>query len=130
MNKNMVRVSNSNITELNDNEIFVFGSNKNGLHMDGAAAVAHEKFGAEWGIGEGLTGKTYAIPTMEGIENIKPAVQRFIEFAKTHQELVFLVTLIGCGIAGYTEGEIAPLFKDCLNLENVYLPAGFINKIL
>ena len=107
------------------NEVFVFGSNINGMHGGGAARVAMDKFGAVWGQGEGLQGQSYAIPTMEGLANIPPAVERFIAFAKDHPELKFFVTPIGCGIAGYTEDEIAPLFKEATKLDNVFLPAGF-----
>ena len=113
------------ITTLGDNEVFVFGSNARGMHGGGAARVALEKFGAIWGQGEGLQGQSYAIPTMEGFENIPSVVDRFIDFAAEHPELKFYVTPIGCGIAGYVESEIAPLFAKAVALENVYLPAGF-----
>lgn len=105
--------------------MFVFGSNANGFHAGGASAVAMRKFGAVWGQGEGLQGKSYAIPTMEGMENLKAAVDRFTTFAQQHQDLRFLVTRIGCGIAGHTVDEIAPLFKGCIDLENVALPREF-----
>ena len=89
------------ISELKENEIFVFGSNLAGFHGGGAAHVAYKKFGAVWGQGVGLQGQSYAIPTMQGgVETIKPYVDEFIEFAKAHPEYKFLVTLIGCGIAG------------------------------
>ena len=102
----------SQVNVLADGEIFVFGSNFQGRHMGGAARVAMDKFDAVWGIGEGLQGKTYAIPTMEGLDNLKPAVQRFTSFARQHQELKFFVTAIGCGIAGYQADEIAPMFLN------------------
>ena len=89
------------IEKLKDNEIFVFGSNLQGLHGAGAARTAREYFGAIMGCGVGLQGQSYAIPTMHGgIKKIKPYVDDFIEFAKEHTELHFLVTRIGCGIAG------------------------------
>lgn len=94
--------------------------------MGGAARVAMERFGAVWGVGEGLQGRSYAIPTMEGFEAIRPAVDRFIDFARQHPEMTFLVTPIGCGIAGYSPEEIAPLFKDAVELENVWLPEGWL----
>ena len=120
------RVAPDVISSLNDDEIFVFGSNLSGMHGGGAARVAHQKFGAEWGIGVGLTGRSYAIPTMQGgVETIKPHVDDFVVFAKKHQEYKFLVTRIGCGIAGFTEEEIAPLFAQATSLENVYLPNSF-----
>ena len=126
MNKNFSqRITPEHVTHLEDNEIFVFGSNAHGFHGGGAAAFAMKKFGAVWGEGEGLQGKSYAIPTMEGLDNLKAAVDRFIEFVDQHQELRFLVTRVGCGIAGYSDNEIAPLFKGCIYLENVSLPSEF-----
>lgn len=119
------RVTPPIVRHLEENEIFVFGSNANGYHGGGAAAVAMHSFGAVWGQGEGLQGKSYAIPTMEGLEKLKEAVDRFTDFADQHQELRFLVTMIGCGSAGYSPREIAPLFKGCICLENVALPSGF-----
>ena len=119
------RVSPAFINALGPNEIFVFGSNIRGMHMGGAARVAYNKFGAEWGNGEGLQGQSYALPTMEGLENIKIAVEHFCDCAKEHPELHFLVTPVGCGIAGYTATEIAPLFREAAKLENVYLPISF-----
>ena len=120
-----LRITPKWITSLQKDEIFVFGSNINGMHGGGAARVAMDKFGAVWGQGEGLQGQSYAIPTMEGLANIPPVVDRFIAFAKDHPELKFFVTPIGCGIAGYTEDEIAPLFKEATKLDNVFLPTGF-----
>lgn len=114
------------ITELKENEIFVFGSNLQGMHGGGAARLAHEKFGAIWGQGVGLQGQSYGIPTMHGgVDAIKPYVDEFIEFAKSHPELTFLVTRIGCGIAGFRDEEIAPLFKECIEIDNVILPRSF-----
>lgn len=107
------------------NEVFVFGSNARGRHYGGAAAFAVKRFGAIMGQGEGLQGHSYAIPTMEGIDNMRAAVARFIAFAKEHRELLFLVTPIGCGIAGYTPKEIAPLFLEAVALPNIYLPKSF-----
>lgn len=120
----------SQVNVLADGEIFVFGSNFQGAHMGGAARVAKEKYGAVWGIGEGLQGKSYAIPTMEGLDNLAPAVQRFTSFARQHKELKFFVTAIGCGIAGYQPEEIAPMFLDAAYLPNVYLPLSFWKIIM
>jgi ADP-ribosylglycohydrolase len=114
------------IRTLEKNEIFVFGSNLAGAHGGGAARIAMNEFGAVWGQGVGLQGQSYAIPTMQGgVETIKPYVDEFIEFAKAHPEYKFLVTRIGCGIAGFTDEEIAPLFLKAHNLENVWLPESF-----
>lgn len=116
----------NNINHLEENEVFVFGSNLSGIHGGGAARVAFEKFGAQWGVGEGPTGKCYAIPTMQGgVDTIKPYVDKFIEYAKQHTEQTFLVTRIGCGIAGFTDEQIAPLFAAARNLPNVALPEGW-----
>ena len=115
------------ITELGPNEIFVFGSNLAGAHAGGAALLAHEKFGAIWGQGIGLKGNSYAIPTMQGgVETIRPYVDEFIEFAKSHPDLTFYVTKIGCGIAGFSEKEIAPLFQKAIGISNIRLPKDFI----
>ena len=120
------RITSERITSLADNEIFVFGSNLAGAHGGGAARIAMDKFGAVWGQGVGLQGQSYAIPTMQGgVETIKPYVDDFIEFAKAHKEYKFLVTRIGCGIAGFRDEEIAPLFKEAQKLENVWLPKSF-----
>ena len=124
------RISPRWIDSLEENEIFVFGSNLQGMHGGGAARVAHEKFGAVWGEGIGLQGQSYAIPTMHGgIDAIAPYVNDFIAFAKEHPELKFLVTEIGCGIAGFRISEMAPLFKEALKMENIYLPERFIEVL-
>ena len=118
------------ITTLSDNQIFVFGSNLHGMHGGGAARIAHQKFGAEWGTGIGRTGQCYAIPTMHGgTDVIKPYVDQFIQFAREHSHLTFLVTPIGCGIAGFTPSQIAPLFADAIDVENIILPREFVINI-
>lgn len=118
------------ITELLPNEIFVFGSNLDGFHGGGAARVALNKFGAVWGQGVGLQGQSYAVPTMQGgVETIKPYVDEFIAFARNHPELKFYVTRIGCGIAGFTDGEIAPLFRNAVAIGNIILPRLFVECI-
>ena len=118
------------ITELAEDEIFVFGSNLAGMHGGGAAATAHRCFGAAWGKGVGLYGRSYAIPTMQGgVETIKPYVDKFIEFAKSHQEQRFLVTKIGCGIAGFRDEQIAPLFAEAIDVKNIILPRDFVEII-
>lgn len=119
------------ISELAENEIFVFGSNLAGAHGGGAARLAYRKFGAVWGEGVGLHGRTYAIPTMQGgVQTIKPYVDEFIRFAKEHPSLTFLVTRIGCGIAGFQDRDIAPLFKATINVDNIILPKGFVEYIV
>lgn len=114
------------ITTLKDGEVFVFGSNKEGMHGGGAARVAYQKFGAKWGEGVGMTGRCYAIPTMDGsLDIIRGYVDDFTEYARSHPELTFLVTRIGCGIAGWTDEQIAPLFREASTLDNVTLPESF-----
>lgn len=118
------------ISELKNNEIFVFGSNLAGHHGGGAARLAYNRFGAVWGQGVGLQGQAYAIPTMQGgVETIKPYVDEFILFAEQHPEYKFLVTRIGCGIAGFRDEEIAPLFAAALDVENVILPREFVKAL-
>lgn len=113
------------ITSLQSDEVFVFGSNLQGLHAGGAAKLAMQ-WGAVWGKGVGLQGQTYAIPTMQGdVDTIQPYVNEFISFAKQHPNKTFLVTEIGCGIAGFSVEEIAPLFIKAVEVENIYLPQRF-----
>ena len=105
------RITPQYITSLREGEIFVFGSNKEGMHGGGAARIAYKKFGAEWGVAVGMTGQCYAIPTMDRcIDIIRKHVDDFTTYAKAHPELTFLVTRIGCGIAGWRDIEISPLF--------------------
>ena len=129
MNANQ-KITPENIQKLDKNEIFVFGSNLKGQHYGGAARIAYDKFGAIWGQGVGLQGQCYAIPTMHGgTAAIKPYVDDFVKFAKSHPELTFYVTRIGCGIAGFKDEEMAPLFKNAIGIDNVALPESFV-KIL
>ena len=115
------------ITSLRADEVFVFGSNLAGMHGGGAAYAAFKKFGAIWGRGVGLQGQSYAIPTMQGgVETIRPYVDDFIDFAKAHPDLFFYVTRIGCGIAGFTDAEIAPLFSAARTVPNICLPESFM----
>ena len=122
----MKRITPDYITSLGPNEVFVFGSNIRGQHMGGAARVAFDKFGAVWGQGVGLQGQSYAIPTMEGgVDYVAGYVNEFIVFAKEHPEMFFWVTRIGCGIAGFKDEQIAPLFAAASDLDNVALPESF-----
>ena len=118
------------IMTLKPNEIFVFGSNLDGFHGGGAARIAMDRFGAVWGQGVGLQGQSYAIPTMQGgVNTIKPYVDEFVAFAEQHPEYKFLVTRIGCGIAGFANEQIAPLFQEALNVENIILPKEFVKAL-
>jgi len=124
------RITPRYITSLKDGEVFVFGSNKEGMHGGGAAYIAFKEFGAEWGVGIGMTGHCYAIPTMDGsIDIIRRHVDDFTAYAREHPELTFLVTRIGCGIAGWRDSEIAPLFEEVSALDNVALPQEFWNVL-
>ncbi len=125
------RFTPENISKLAPNEVFVFGSNLMGQHGGGAAFYAMRHFGAIWGQGVGLQGQSYGIPTMQGgVETIVPYVEEFIAFAATRPDLTFLVTRIGCGIAGFRDEEIAPLFKEALEAENIVLPKNFVTLLL
>ena len=122
------------IDTLLSNQIFVFGSNALGYHTGGASGTARKKFGAVWGQPEGLQGQSYAIPVDYGKgvrkdAEVKTAIDRFIDFAKAHNELFFFVTRVGCGIAGYHYEEIAPFFREALNMKNVCLPKSFVDAL-
>lgn len=120
------RVTPDNIQALRPGEVFVFGSNLQGQHMGGAARLAADRFGAVWGQGRGLQGQSYALPTMNlSLKEIAYYVDEFIRFADQHPELTFFVTRVGCGIAGFRDEQIAPLFASAYSLPNVYLPASF-----
>ena len=124
------RVTPKYITALRLGEIFVFGSNLSGIHGAGAALYA-AKFGARQGEGFGRVGQTFAIPTKDRhiktmrIGDFQPFINSFIQYARLRPDLTFLVTEIGCGLAGYTPEQIAPLFKGVIELENVCLPESF-----
>lgn len=129
------RVTSELIENLAAGEIFVFGSNLGGKHGKGAAKKALT-WGAKWGQAAGLQGRTYGIPTKDKairrvltIEEIIPFVDEFIEFAKANTKLIFLVTEVGCGLAGYKPKHIAPLFKEAVSLKNIHLPARFWHKL-
>ena len=115
-----LRFTPENITSLGPDEVFVFGSNLQGMHCGGAARTAVLRFGAIMGQGVGMQGQSYAIPTMQGgVDTIKPYVDQFIDLAREWDQTTFYVTRIGCGIAGFTDEEIAPLFAEALPLYNV-----------
>ena len=118
------------ISQLGPDEVFVFGSNLQGMHGGGAARAAYRHFGAIWGQGVGLQGQSYAIPTMQGgVDTIRPYVDEFIAFAGQHPRLYFYVTRIGCGIAGFSDEDIAPLFAAALTVENIILPRQFVELL-
>jgi len=129
------KTTSPNIKKLKKNEVFVFGSNLAGNHAGGAAKFALDNFGAIMGKAEGLQGKSYAIPTLNekfekrDITDIGDSVRRFVEYAKENPENIFLVTEIGCGIAGFTPEQIALYFKSVNIPENIHLPESFWNFI-
>lgn len=120
------RIAPEFIQYLNSNEIFVFGSNMQGSHDGGAARHAVVNFGAIMGQAEGAQGQSYAIPTVGNtFHEVKNAIQRFTEYVVLHPKQKFILTAIGCGNAGYTPEQIAPLFKQAYEFGNVYVPASF-----
>ena len=126
-------VTDSNIQSLLPNQIFVFGSNESGIHGAGAAKLALDKFGAVYGQGVGLQGNSYALPTKDfkietlSILDIRVYVDQLFEFAYTNPTLQFLITEVGCGLAGYKADDIAPLFNKFIVLTNCTLPQSFLN---
>lgn len=126
-----MRITPNNITRLESNQIFVYGSNLAGIHGAGAAKTAYKKFGATWGRMHGLDNNTYGIPTKDAklnvlsLDRIQLYVRNFIEDTKNYPEKIFLVTAIGTGLAGYKAEEIAPLFEQARDLKNVFLPEEF-----
>jgi hypothetical protein len=114
--------------------VFVFGSNLAGRHGAGAALFARKHHGAIYGVGEGIQGNSYAIPTKDEYLNVLPLteinkyVNKFLLFATSNPQLEFEVTAIGCGLAGYLPRDIAPMFMDAPT--NCYLPISFVNYIL
>lgn len=124
------RITPDDIRKLKGNEVFVFGSNEKGFHGAGAARYALDHFGAVMGQGEGIQGQSYAIPTMYNtLAESKGAIDTFVEYARHHSNKKFLVTPIGCGIAGYTPEEVAPYFKEAIMVKNISLPESFWNVL-
>jgi hypothetical protein len=130
-----MRTTPDEIKKLEQGHIFVFGSNLSGRHGKGAAKTALG-WGAKWGQAAGLQGRTYGIPTKDAsirrtltIDEIKPYVDDFIEFAKSRKDLIFLVTEVGCGLAGLKPKDVAPLFIKAVDVENIHLPEKFWHKL-
>lgn len=113
--------------------IFVFGSNTAGIHGAGAARFALQNHGAVWGQGVGLQGHAYAIPTKDHsirtlpLSYIKVYVDQFLQFAADNPTLQFKVTRVGCGLAGYTDEQIAPFFKGAP--ANCFMPPEWVPLI-
>lgn len=127
MEQNKNKITPDWVEQLSPDEIFVFGSNLEGHHGGGAALCAYRNFGAIWGVGTGIQGQSYGIPTMHGgVDDIKPYVDEFLAYARQHPENKFLLTRIGCGIAGFLDEEMAPLFAPALEMPNVAFPAKWL----
>ena len=117
------------------NDIFVFGSNLAGLHAGGAADCAANHYGAQWGVGHGFTGRAYAIPTLDfdrrkiPLDILREYVLVFIHTALHYPQMTFHLTPIGCGIAGYSVKEIAPLFEQAVlyDVQNIIYPKQFLD---
>lgn len=132
------RITSINIQELNENEVFVFGSNLSGIHGGGAARLANEKFGAAYHVGKGHTGKCYALPTKDKniqtlpLEEIKRNVDVFLYMSQLehNKDKTYLVTEVGCGLAGYNPNDIAPFFRKAIKLKNIHLPESFWKILL
>lgn len=128
------RITPENITKLEPDQVFVFGSNERGIHGKGAAKTAL-KWGARMGEGHGHQGRTYALATVRvpgdklPMPRLKQNVDAFIYYARNTPELTFLVTEVGCGLAGFSVKEIAPLFADAIHIKNIHLPARFWHKL-
>ena len=131
--KQEIKTTPDNIQELKENEIFVFGSNEAGIHGAGAAKLANDNFGATYKQGFGLSGNTFALPTKDfniktlPLDKIKEYIDIFSGIVELNKDKHFLITEIGCGLAGYIPKDIAPLFKDFINYENISLPKSFID---
>lgn len=130
-----MQASPNHITKLKPNEVFVFGSNTLGIHGAGAALFAKQNFGAVQGVGIGLTGQCYAFPTKDGNlqtlhhRALLAQAQTFAEVVRYYKDKHFLVTMVGCGLAGRNPRYMAPLFRDVANLPNVFLPKSFIEEL-
>ena len=129
-----IKVTDENTNTLKENEIFVFGSNLAGIHGGGAALYAKNSFGAVIGVGEGLTGQCYALPTKDrnietlSLNNIYKSVEVLLEVVRNSDKF-FIITAVGCGLAGYSVNDIAPMFEPFVHLSNCSLPQSFIDVI-
>lgn len=119
------------ITELKENEVFVFGSKPDGNHKGGAAKIAVEKFGAQQGLGEGFSGQSYAIPVHKcHTHKMDKAVKTFVGYAKKHSDKVFYVLPVGCGAAGIDVRVVSEMFSIAMDFDNIFLPRQFISSLI
>lgn len=132
--KKEIKLTPENVISLKPNEVFVFGSNLGGFHGGGAAKLAYLKFGAVYGEGVGHFGQSYALPTKDerietlSIEEIKRYVSGLYQYIVGNPQLFFIITKVGCGLAGYSTDDIKPLFESFEELENISLPIEFVNQ--
>lgn len=140
----MIKYTPENIVSLDENEIFVFGSNEAGIHGAGAARIAFLKFGAKMGLGNGLSGSSYAIPTKDSnietlpLERVKIYLDEFITFVLNNQHLTFYLTKIGCGLAGWDIEDVKRIFwkviedynpdTECSVPANLIIPKEFYDE--
>lgn len=139
----MKRYTPEAIDNLCPGEVFVFGSNRNGDHCGGAAHVAHERFGAKWGVGEGLMGRSYALPTLDesmgrvSVADLEESFRKLFACAAEHPDLTFLLTKVGCGIAGWGVTEVGDALwraakgyyaDGAPRLRNIVLPREFASR--
>ena len=119
------------MTHMKPDEVFIFGSNEAGIHGAGAALLALRQFGAIRGQGVGLQGRSYGLPTKDDdlkvlpLESIQEYVNDFLAFARRNPKTKFYMTKIGCGLAGFSVEDIAPLFQKNSIPDNVWLPEEF-----
>jgi len=125
------RIAPEFIESLGEKDVFVFGSNIQGIHNGGAAQFALMHFGAMMKQSEGIQGQSYAIPTDGNtFEELKEAVGRFTDYVVMHPQNKFMLTAVGCGAAGYSVEQIAPLFKQAYSFGNVYVPKDFLKYVV
>lgn len=130
-----MKITDEKTSKLKPNEIFVFGSNLAGRHGAGAARFAMEHFGAKYGVGEGFTGQCWALPTKDeniqvrDLVSINKSIHKLYEAVIENPDKFFIITAVGCGLAGLKEKDIAPFFKNFLDFENISLPQSFIDVL-
>ena len=124
------RVTPDFVRDLSDGQVFVFGSNVQGMHTGLAAQMAVERFGAMPGQARGPQGRSYAIPVDGPMHDTAQEVNNFIQYAQKHPDQTFLVTMVGCGFAGHSVHEMARLFSEAVEVENIWLPKAFWNELI
>ena len=122
-----LRVTPDRLEQISGTDILVFGSNQQGIHAGRIAREALERFGAQMHQGAGIQGQSYAIPVMQGdVDTIQPYVDEFLDYASRHPHQHFMVTEVGCTLAGFEPEDIAPLFSPAREESNIWLPISFL----